>query len=119
MLDSRGFVSEATGANIFTVRSGVLLTPPPTAGILPGITRAVVIELARKLGITVEERDITPTELLTSDEVFLTGTGAEIVPVAMISGVKIGVETPGPITTKIIQLFDEAKYDPRNGVKAL
>ncbi|MEM0382541.1 MAG: branched-chain-amino-acid transaminase [Nitrososphaerota archaeon] len=119
MLDSRGFVSEATGANIFVVRSGVLVTPPVTAGILPGITRAFVMELARRLGIPVEERDITPTELLTSDEVFLTGTGAEIVPVAMISGVKIGKIVPGPITSKIIGEFDRIKSDPSNGVKAL
>ncbi|MEM4151216.1 MAG: branched-chain-amino-acid transaminase [Nitrososphaerota archaeon] len=119
MLDSRGFVSEATGANIFVVRSGVLVTPPVTAGILPGITRAFVMELARRLGIPVEERDITPTELLTSDEVFLTGTGAEIVPVAMISGVKIGKIVPGPITSKIMGEFDRIKSDPSNGVKAL
>lgn len=119
MLDSRGFVSEATAANLFTVRGEALATPPITAGILPGITRAVVMEIARRLGIPVEERDITPTELLTSDEVFLTGTGAEIVPVAMISGVKIGKETPGPITRRIIGEFDRIKYDPANGVKAI
>ncbi|MCS7145745.1 MAG: branched-chain-amino-acid transaminase [Nitrososphaerota archaeon] len=119
MLDSRGFVSEATAANLFIVRGGVLATPPITAGILPGITRAVVMQLSQKLGIRVEERDITPTELLTSDEVFLTGTGAEIVPVAAISGVRIGERVPGPVTKRIIEEFDKAKYDPANGVKAL
>lgn len=119
MLDSRGFVSEATAANIFAVRSRALITPPVTAGILPGITRAVVMELAARLGIRVEERDITVVELLTSEEVFLTGTGAEIVPVAMISGVKIGEGAPGPITKRIMEEFDKAKYDPANGVKAL
>ncbi|MEM0482562.1 MAG: branched-chain-amino-acid transaminase [Nitrososphaerota archaeon] len=119
MLDSRGFVSEATGANIFAVWGEALFTPPVAAGILPGITRAVVIEIARKMGIPVQERDITPTELLTSSEVFLTGTGAEIVPVAMISGVKVGKTVPGPITRKIIEEFDRIKSDPANGVKAL
>jgi len=119
MLDSRGFVSEATAANIFIARGGSLATPPVTAGILPGITRAVVMELARGAGIPLQERDITPTELLTSDEAFLTGTGAEIVPVAAVSGVRIGSAVPGPLTRRIMELFDRAKYDPANGVRAL
>ncbi|MEM3494529.1 MAG: branched-chain-amino-acid transaminase, partial [Nitrososphaerota archaeon] len=76
LLDERGFVSEASAANLFIVKSDVIATPPQTAGILPGITRATVIELAKKIGYSVEERDITPHELLTAYEVFLTGTAA-------------------------------------------
>ncbi len=116
MLDSRGFVSEATAANIFIAKSGELATPPITAGILPGITRSTVLEIAQRLQIPVKERDITPVELLTCDEAFLTGTGAEIVPIASISGVKIGEKVPGPITSRIIEEFNRVKVDPAYGV---
>jgi len=115
MLDSRGFVSEASAANLFIVKDGSLITPPTTAGILPGITRAFIMELAKSLGINVYERDITPVELLTADEVFLTGTGAEIVPVTMINGVKIGDGTPGRITKLLIDEFDKRKTQPTEG----
>jgi len=116
MLDSRGFVSEASAANLFIVKNSSLITPPVTAGILPGITRAFVMELAKSLGINVYERDITPVELLTADEVFLTGTGAEIVPVTMINGVKIGDGTPGRITKLLIEEFDKRKTQPSEGI---
>jgi branched-chain amino acid aminotransferase len=116
MLDSRGFVSEASAANLFIVKDNSLITPPVTAGILPGITRAFVMELAKSLGINVYERDITPVELLTADEVFLTGTGAEIVPVTMINGVKIGDGTPGRITKLLIEEFDKRKTQPSEGI---
>jgi len=117
MLDTRGFVSEATAANIFLVKSSILYTPPVTAGILPGITRATVMDIAQSLKIPVLERDITPVELLTSDEAFLTGTGVEIVPVASISGVKIGDQVPGPVTLRIIEMFNRIKVDPAYGEK--
>ena len=116
MLDSRGFVSEASAANLFIVKDNSLITPPVTAGILPGITRAFVMELAKSLGINVYERDITPVELLTADEVFLTGTGAEIVPVTMINGIKIGDGTPGRITKLLIEEFDKRKTQPSEGI---
>jgi branched-chain amino acid aminotransferase len=116
MLDSRGFVSEASAANLFIVKNNSLITPPVTAGILPGITRAFVMELAKSLGINMYERDITPVELLTADEVFLTGTGAEIVPVTMINGVKIGDGTPGRITKLLIEEFDKRKTQPSEGI---
>jgi branched-chain amino acid aminotransferase len=90
MLDERGFVAETTSTNIFMVKNGVIVTPPPTTGILTGITGAFVIRLARKLGYQVEEREITPFELITADEVFVTGTGAEILPVTKIAGRTIG-----------------------------
>lgn len=116
LLDSRGFVSEASAANLFMVKDSVVSTPPQTAGILPGITRARIMKLAESLGYKVLEREITPMELYAADEVFLTGTGAEIVPVAEIAGRKIGEETPGPITKRLIEEFEKIKRDPREGV---
>ncbi|MEM1517507.1 MAG: branched-chain-amino-acid transaminase [Halobacteria archaeon] len=116
MLDSRGFVSEASAANLFIVKEGTIITPPVTAGILPGITRAFVMELAKSLGISVYERDITPVELMTADEVFLTGTGAEIVPVTVINGIKIGDGTPGRLTKLLIDEFDKRKSLPSEGI---
>jgi len=117
MLDSRGFVSEATGENIFIVKDGRIMTPPPTSGILSGITRDCVIELAKSLGYEVVERELTPFELLTADEVFLTGTAAEIVPVESVNGRKIGEKIPGPITGRLIREFEKLKGDPGQGVK--
>jgi len=117
MLDSRGFISEATGENIFIVKDGRIMTPPPTSGILSGITRDCVIELARRLGYEVVERELTPFELLTADEVFLTGTAAEIVPVESVNGRKIGERVPGPITERLIREFEKLKGDPSQGVK--
>lgn len=117
LLDERGFVSEASAANLFIVKNNNIFTPPQTAGILPGITRATVIELARRIGYRVEERDITPIELLTADEVFLTGTAAEIVPVVEISGRKIGDGKPGLVTKRLIEEFEKVKGDPAYGVK--
>ena len=117
MLDSRGFVSEATGENIFIVKDERIMTPPPTSGILSGITRDCVIELARRLGYEVVERELTPFELLTADEVFLTGTAAEIVPVESVNGRKIGERVPGPITERLIREFEKLKGDRSQGVK--
>jgi len=117
MLDSRGFVSEATGENIFIVKDERIMTPPPTSGILSGITRDCVIELARRLGYEVVERELTPFELLTADEVFLTGTAAEIVPVESVNGRKIGERVPGPITERLIREFEKLKGDPSQGAK--
>lgn len=117
LLDDRGFVSEASAANIFMVKNNVISTPPQTAGILPGITRATVIELALKLGYRVDEKDITPYELITADEVFLTGTAAEIVPVAEINKRKIGEKIPGLVTSRLIEEFEKLKGDERYGVK--
>ncbi len=118
MLDSRGFVAEATGANVFIVKNGTLITPPVTTGILPGITRAVVIEIAQKLGIPVQERDITPVEFMTADEAFVTGTGAELVPIGFVGKVPIGDGRPGPVFRRILEEFNRYKVDPRNGVPA-
>ncbi|MCS7142236.1 MAG: branched-chain-amino-acid transaminase [Aigarchaeota archaeon] len=115
MLDANGFVSEATGANVFIVKNRALHTPPVTAAILPGITRRFVMELASSKGIKTYERDITPTELVLADEVFLTGTGAEIVPVVNVNGVSIGEGRPGEVTKTIMEEFDRRKVLPSEG----
>lgn len=115
LLDNRGFVSEASAANLFLVKNGVIATPPQTAGILPGITREKVMELAKSLGFIIEEREITPMELFTADEVFLTGTAAEIVPVAEIAGRKLP-EAPGKVTKRLIEEFEKLKGDPSEGI---
>lgn len=115
MLDRRGFVSEATTTNLFIVTDEEIVTPPPLAGILHGVTRKRVIELARELGFQCEEHDLTPFELVNAEEVFLTGTLAEIVPVVRVRGVVVGEGKPGPITRKIIQAFDLLKGNPAEG----
>lgn len=117
MLDDRGFVAEGTADNIFIVKNGVIYTPPRSSGILPGITRARVMRLAEELGYRVIEKDVTPAELLTADEVFLTGTAAGIVPVVKIAGRVVGDGKPGPITKKLLEKFRELVRDPSEGVR--
>ncbi|MFA5863478.1 MAG: branched-chain-amino-acid transaminase [Phycisphaerae bacterium] len=107
MLNHLGYVAECTGDNIFIVRKNVLLTPPREAGILEGITRNVVMDLARKIGLTVCEENLTRYDLYTADECFLTGTAAEVIPVTKIDGRIIGAEKVGPITKKLITAFHE------------
>jgi branched-chain amino acid aminotransferase len=107
MLNSQGFVAECTGDNIFIVRQGQLLTPPLSSGALHGITRGVVMELARKQGWPVAEPDLTRYELYTAQECFLTGTGAELIPVVKIDGRVIGDGKPGSMTLKLEQDYRE------------
>ena len=97
LLNAEGFVSECTGDNLFIIRRGELLTPPLSAGALYGITRGVVIELARQAGMTVSEPNLTRYDLFNADECFLTGTGAELIPVVKIDGRVIGPGKPGPM----------------------
>jgi branched-chain amino acid aminotransferase len=101
MLNAEGFVAECTGDNLFIVKNGGLLTPPLSAGALYGITRQVVMELAEEEGLAVSEPNLTRYDLFNADECFLTGTGAEIVPVVKIDGRVIGTGKPGPITRKL------------------
>jgi len=110
LLDARGFVCEGTGENVFAVRDGVLLTPPQTAGILDGISRRSVIRIARDLGHEVVERDIARAELYLADEVFLTGTAAELVPVRELDDHAIGGGVPGPVTSSIQSVFQDALH---------
>ncbi len=105
MLNHKGEVSECTGDNIFVVRKGELHTPSIDAGILEGITREAVIELARKAGITVVERTMDRQDIYTADECFLTGTAAEVIPVVELDGRSIGPGKPGPITHDLRERF--------------
>ncbi|HCE86733.1 MAG: Branched-chain amino acid aminotransferase [Parcubacteria group bacterium GW2011_GWC2_44_17] len=104
-LNHDGHVSEASSANIFIARSGVLITPPPSANILEGITRALVMEIARELGISVIERDIDRSELYIADEVFLTGTACQIVYFSAIDGKKIGSGRVGQIVKRLQEIY--------------
>ncbi len=106
MLDVHGLVSEASGENVFVVRDGVLQTPP-LHSVLDGITRATVCELARRRDIPVEERQITRDDLYVADEIFLTGTAAEVTPIREVDHRAIGNGSRGPLT----QLLQEAYFD--------
>jgi branched-chain amino acid aminotransferase len=115
LLDHHGIVSEGSGENIYVVRDGRVLTPPQTAGILDGISRRSVIQIAADLGIELIERDLARAELYLADEVFLTGTAAELVPVREIDDHTIGSGEPGAITRQIQRVFEDALHgrDPR------
>jgi branched-chain amino acid aminotransferase len=110
LLDSQGFVSEGSGENIYAVRGGQVLTPPQTAGILDGINRRSIIQIADDLGIPVLERNLARAELTLADEVFMSGTAAELVPVYEIDDHQIGGGEPGPITRRLQQVFDDALH---------
>ncbi len=105
MLNHKGEVAECTGDNVFVVRSGRLLTPPPDAGILEGITRNAVMELAHAAGIDCREATLTRHDLYTADECFLTGTAAEVIPVVEIDGRTVGDGSPGPVTARLTTDF--------------
>ncbi len=105
MLNQDGYVVEGTGDNVFIVKGGRLITPPAYSGILAGITRNTIIELARDLGITAEEGLFTRHDVYTADECFLTGTAAEAVPVVEVDGRQIGSGQPGKITTQLVAAF--------------
>ncbi len=105
MLDSAGHVTEGTGMNLWAVKNGVLKTPPPYAGILLGVTRGVVFELANAAGYSAREEMLNRYDLYTADEVFLCGTGAEIAPIRTLDGRAIGSGKPGPITKDIMRRF--------------
>jgi len=108
LLDDAGHVSEGSGENIFVVREGVVATPPPTAGILDGINRRSAMQISRDLGYEVVERDIARAELYLADEVFLTGTAAELVPVREIDDHPVGDGEPGAITREVQAAFEDA-----------
>ena len=107
MLNEQGFVSECTGDNIFTVKKGIIYTPPISSGALSGVTRNVVFEMAAELGITILEPNMTRYDIFTADECFLTGTAAEIIPAVKLDTRLIGSGTPGPLTRKLIARFRE------------
>ncbi len=107
MYNHLGFVAEATGDNVFIVKNGVVYTPPAQAGSLDGITRRVVMELAEKENIKVIEKDLTRFDLYVADEMFLTGTAAEVIGVVEMDGRIMGDGTPGEVTQKLGRLFFE------------
>jgi branched-chain amino acid aminotransferase len=105
MLNAEGFVSECTADNLFIVKNGGLFTPPNSAGALYGITRQTVIELAQAAGLKVFEPNLTRYDLFNADECFLTGTGAEIMPVVKIDGRVIGTGKPGKLTRGLVEKY--------------
>jgi branched-chain amino acid aminotransferase len=107
MYNHEGFVAEATGDNVFIVRDGVIFAPPAEAGSLEGITRSVVMRLARQEGLEVVEKNLTRFDLYVSDELFLTGTAAEVIGIVEIDGRMIGDGRPGPVTRLLRDRFFE------------
>jgi branched-chain amino acid aminotransferase len=107
MYNHEGYVAEATGDNVFIVRNGIVYAPPTEAGSLEGITRSLVIKLAKKENIEVIEKNLTRFDLYVCDELFLTGTAAEVIGVVEIDGRTIGQGTPGPVTRQLREKFFE------------
>jgi len=107
LLNTAGMVTEGTGENIFIVKDGEIITPPLSAGILPGITRDSIIELGQKMGFSVEEKNVTRGELVLADELFFSGTAAEVTPIREVDKQKIVFFNDRPITEKIQSKFYE------------
>jgi len=107
MLNHKGEVAECTGDNIFLVHAGVISTPPTDAGILEGITRQAVIELAEQAGTTVRQIPLTRHDVYVADECFLTGTAAEVIPVVKVDQRSIGTGQPGPLTRQLTERFHQ------------
>ncbi|OPX84161.1 MAG: Branched-chain-amino-acid aminotransferase [Pelotomaculum sp. PtaB.Bin104] len=107
MLNAQGYVAEATGDNIFIVKKGVLITPPSYIGLLEGVTRNTVMDLAREKGIAVEERVFTLHDVYNAEECFLTGTAAEVIPTVMVDGRVIADGRPGSMTRELITAYRE------------
>jgi branched-chain amino acid aminotransferase len=105
MLNAEGYVAECTGDNIFLIKGDQLLTPPLSAGALYGITRGVAMDLARESGLKLSEPNLTRYDVYNADECFLTGTGAEVVPVVKVDGRVIGTGEPGPKTRELVKKY--------------
>jgi branched-chain amino acid aminotransferase len=108
LLSPQGYVSECTGENIFVVRNRRLITPPVSAGALEGITQSSVMAIARDEGLEVEVGNLLRSDLYTADEAFLSGTAAEVVPIASVDDRVVGDGKPGPITRRIQEIFFSA-----------
>jgi len=102
LLNEIGEIAETAGANVFLVKEGTLLTPPLDAGILPGVTRRVVLDLAAGLAVPAREEPVAVKDLLAADEVFITSTLKEVLPVATVDGRPVGPERPGPVTLRLL-----------------
>lgn len=105
MLNDQGFVAECTGDNIFIVHKGEILTPAGSQGALKGITRSAIMDIAKELGVTLREVDLTRYDVWNADECFLTGTAAEVIPVVKLDGREIGEGKPGGITQRVLTAF--------------
>jgi branched-chain amino acid aminotransferase len=105
LLSPQGYVSECTGENLFVVRHGRILTPPLSAGALEGVTQDSVATIARDLGFEVEHANILRSDLYVAEEAFLTGTAAEVVPIASVDDRPVGDGKPGPITRRIQEIY--------------
>ena len=105
MLNDQGYVAECTGDNIFIVHKGEILTPAASQGALKGITRDTIFDIAKEIGVPIREADLTRYDVWCSDECFLTGTGAEVIPVVKLDGREIGAARPGAITQKVLTAF--------------
>ena len=116
-LEKNGCVAEGVGENVFLVKNGKLSTPPTSTGALEGITAKAVIELAKKLGYEVTVENITLFMLFNADEVFFTGTAAEIVPIRQVNWRQIGKGTRGPVTKKLMEEFHKVVHDPKQGIQ--
>lgn len=105
MLNDQGLVAECTGDNIFIVHKGEIITPAASQGALKGITRSVVFDIAREIGVPIREADMTRYDVWNADECFLTGTGAEVIPVVKLDAREIGLAKPGPVFEKVRESF--------------
>ena len=110
LLDDHGNVCEGSGENVFVVQGETIVTPPQTASILDGINRKSAIQIARDLGYEVLERDLARAELYLADELFLTGTAAELVPVREVDDHRVGTGEPGPVTRAVQEIFEDALH---------
>jgi branched-chain amino acid aminotransferase len=104
-LDAQGFISEGSGENVFVVKDGTIYTPPLSGAILPGVTRSVVLTLLREMGVAVREEPLLREFLYVADEVFFTGTAAEITPVRSVDRVAVGAGRRGPVTARVQEMF--------------
>src|SRR3712207_1076817 len=110
LLDDRGFVCEGTGENLFVVKNGKISVPPLTASVLEGINARAARQIAQDLGYEVVERDIMRAELVLADEIFMTGTAAELTPIREVDDHPVGTGEPGPITREVQTLFEDALH---------
>ena len=115
ILIRNGVVSEGTASNVFLVKDGVILTPPTGSQLLPGITRDLVIEIAKNNAILVEEREVKETELYSADEIWMTSSTREIAPVISLNGEAVGSGSAGPMWKRIMDLYQRYKQQLRNG----
>lgn len=114
LLDQQGFVAEGSGENIFVVRNGQIATPP-LGSVLPGVTRDCIFEMAKRLQLPLVERPITRNELYVADEVFFTGTAAEVTPIAEIDGYQLGGGKPGVITRRFAEMYEKCTRGAAEG----